>query len=199
MTAVTASVRLARLHLASRRVPASLLALAVVAVALRVVLHWTPAGGAYSVMFPLTGAAAAATVVGVTTHSPLGEPELVAGQWLPWLRFGAVLATAGAACGALALGAVGGRLTLGAPALLRDLAGLTGIALLTAALLGAGLSWTGPLIYLVVSVYAVRQSWATPWLWSARPAHDRGAAICVVLVFAAGLAAVTVRGASRRS
>jgi hypothetical protein len=139
------SARLVGLHLVSRRVPASLLALAVAAVALRVVLRWTPASGAYSVMFPLIVATAAAVAVSVTTYSPLGVPERVAGRGLPWLRLGTVLVTVGGACGALALGAVGGHLAIGVPALLRDLAGLTGIALLTAALLGAGLSWTGPM------------------------------------------------------
>jgi hypothetical protein len=154
---LTTTIRLAGLHLVSRRVPASLLALAVVAVALRVALRWTPASGVYSVMFPLIMAAAAAAVISATTHSPLGEPEGVTGSRLPWLRFGSAVIMAGAACGALALGAVGGHLALGAPALLRDLAGLTGIALITAALLGAGLGWTGPLAYLVVSIYAVQR------------------------------------------
>ena len=193
------SARLVGLHLVSRRVPASLLALAVAAVALRVVLRWTPASGAYAVMFPLIVATAAATAVSVTTHSPLGETERVTGRWLPWLRLGTVLATVGGACGALALGAVGGHLAIGVPALLRDLAGLTGIALLTAALLGAGLSWTGPLTYLVLSSFPVQRAWTTPWLWPACPAHDRAAAICAVLGFVAGVAAITVRGASKRS
>ena len=193
------SARLVGLHLVSRRVPASLLALAVAAVALRVVLRWTPASGAYSVMFPLIVATAAAVAVSVTTYSPLGEPERVAGRWLPWLRLGTVLVTVGGACGALALGAVGGHLAIGVPALLRDLAGLTGIALLTAALLGAGLSWTGPLTYLILSSYPVQQAWTTPWLWPARPAYDRGAATCAVLGFVLGVAAITVRGASGRS
>ena len=191
--------RLVGLHLVSRRVPASLLALAVAAVALRVVLRWTPASGAYSVMFPLIVATAAAVAVSVTTYSPLGEPERVAGRWLPWLRLGTVLVTVGGACGALALGAVGGHLAIGVPALLRVLAGLTGIALLTAALLSAGLSWTGPLTYLVLCSYAVQRAGATPWLWPAHAAHDRGAAVCAVLSLVAGLAAITVRGASGRS
>ncbi len=57
--------------------------------------------------------------------SPLGEPERATGQWLPWLRLGTVLALTGAGCGALAVGAVGGHLAIGSPALLRDLAGRT--------------------------------------------------------------------------
>jgi hypothetical protein len=89
-------------------------------------------------------------------------------------------------------------MALGCLALLRDLAGLTGISLLTAAVLGAGLSWTGPLAYLVLAIYGVQRAWTTPWLWPARPPHDRGAAICALLVFAAGVAAITARGASSR-
>ena len=155
---MTTTIRLAGLHLVSRRAPASLLALAGVAVALRVALRWTPASGASSVMFPLIVAAAAAAVISATTHSPLGEPERVTGPWLPWLRFGSGVIMAGAACGALALGAVGGHLALGAPALLRDLAGLTGIALITAAQLGAGLL-DRPLADLVVSISRSEQAW----------------------------------------
>ena len=33
--------------------------------------------------------------------------------------------------------------------------------------------------------------WTTPWIWPARPPHDRGAAICAALVLAAGTAART--------
>ena len=37
-----------------------------------------------------------------------------------------------------------------------------------------------------------------PWLWPGRPSHDLGAALCAGLVFAAGLAVVTLRGARDR-
>lgn len=43
--------------------------------------------------------------------------------------------------------------------------------------------------------------WTTPWIWPARPPHDRGAAICAALVLAAGIAAVIflgVRDSGRR-
>ena len=80
---MTTTIRLAGLHLVSRRVPASLLALAGVAVGLRVALRWTPASGVYSVMFPLIMAAAAAAVISATTHSPLGEPERFPGRGCP--------------------------------------------------------------------------------------------------------------------
>jgi hypothetical protein len=35
----------------------------------------------------------------------------------------------------------------------------------------------------------------TPWIWSARPPHDVGGALCAALVFAVGMVAITVRGA----
>src|SRR5580704_15355257 len=82
VTALAASVRLTRLHLASRRTPESVLIMAVMAAALRIMLHWTPADGVYSVMVPLIVATAAAAVVSVTTRSPLGEPERATGRWL---------------------------------------------------------------------------------------------------------------------
>jgi hypothetical protein len=195
VTALAASVRLTRLHLASRRTPESVLIMAVMAAALRIMLHWTPADGVYSVMFPLIVATAAAAVVSVTTRSPLGEPERATGRWLPWLRLGTVLALTVTGCGALAVGAIGGHLAIGSLALLRDLVGLTGVGLLTAAVLGASLSWTGPLAYLVVAVSAVQEGWTTPWLWPAHPAHDRGAAICAALVFAVGASIIALRGA----
>ena len=67
-------------------------------------------------MFPLI-VATAASVVSVTTHSPLGEPERATGRWLPWLRLGTVLALTGAGCAALAVGAVGGHLAIGSLAI----------------------------------------------------------------------------------
>jgi hypothetical protein len=78
--------------------------------------------------------------------------------------------------------------------LLRDLAGMTGIALLAAAVAGGSLSWIGPLSLWALAVYAINGPWTTPWVWPARPPHDVGAAPCAALVFAAGIVVVTVRG-----
>lgn len=189
------SVRLVRLHLASRQVPACLLVLAVLAVTMRAALHWTPASGTFARLIPLIIETAAAAAVGATTGSPFGESERATGRWLPYLRLGTVIALAGAAFGALAAGAADGHLAAGSLGLLRDTAGLTGVALLTAALLGGTLSWTGPIAYFVLSTYAIPEKWTTPWIWPTRPPHDHGAAICAALVFAAGMVAITVRGA----
>ena len=141
-----------------------------------------------------------AAAIAVTTASPLGEPERVAGRWLPFLRLAAALALTAAAVGALAAAGTGAHLAGGTLDVLRNVAGMTGIGLLCAAALGGGLAWVGPAGYLVAGVYALYTQWhrpalTTPWLWPARPPHDLGAAMCAGLVFTLGMAVITVRGA----
>jgi hypothetical protein len=194
-----AGLRLARLHAASRRVLTCLVVLAACAVALRTALHWLPRSGVYARQIPLIIETGAAAVIGVTTRSPFGEPERATGRWLPWLRLAGCVVLTGIAVGALAAGAAAAHLDGGAAGLARDLAGLVGVALLTAAVLGGALAWIGPMAYLAVTLPALTEKWTTPWIWPARPPHDRGAAICAALVFAAGVAVITVRGARDRS
>ncbi len=187
--------RLIRLHLSSRGVPACLLALAGCGVTLRIALHWLPASGAGARQLPLLIDAGAAAVIGVVSRSPFGEPERATGRWLPVLRLGVAMALTAAAFGALAAGSAAAHLDYGYLGQLRDLAGMTGIALLAAALAGGGLSWIGPLTFWLLATFAIGQGWTTPWAWPDRPPHDRGAALCAALVFAAGAAVITVRGA----
>jgi hypothetical protein len=190
-----AGFRLVRLYAASRRVLTCLLVLAACAVALRTALHWLPRSGTFAQQIPLTIEAGAAAMIGVTAGSPFGEPERATGRWLPYLRLAAAVVLAGSAFGALAAGSAAQHLDGGTLALLRDLAGFAGIAFLAGAVLGGALSWIGPLGYLALTMSALTGHWTTPWVWPARPPHDHGAALCAGLVFAAGLAVVTVRGA----
>jgi hypothetical protein len=194
-----AGIRLLRLYAASRRVPAAVAAIAACAIGLRIALlgHWDSYG---ALQLPLVFEAGAAAAITVTTASPLGEPERVTGRWLPFLRLATTIALTAAAAGALIAAGAGAHLTGGALDVLRNLAGITGIGLLCAAALGGGLAWAGPAGYLVVGAYALYTQWhhpalATPWLWPARPPHDLGGAICAGLVFAVGVAVITVRGA----
>jgi hypothetical protein len=168
--------------------------LALTGFTLRLVLRWTPASGLYSVLFPVIVAAGAASITSVTTRSPFGDAERASGAYLPWLRLAAVLMMICAGCGALAGGSIGGHMALGLTALLRDFLGLTGVALLAATVAGASLSWTGPLAYLVLSIYAVGQYWTTPWIWPDRPPADAGAAVSAAAVLTAGLAVIAARG-----
>lgn len=197
--AVAAGLRTVWLHAVSRRVPLALAALAACGVGLRVALigHWDAYG---ALQLPLICEAASATVVTISTASPLGEAERVTGRWLPWLRLGAAAALTAAAVGALAAGAVGGHLAGGTLDILRNVAGLAGIGLLCAAVLGGGLAWVGPTAYLIAGIYALYTqrhppAVTTPWLWPARPPHDLGAAICAAAVFGCGIGVVTIRGA----
>jgi hypothetical protein len=165
--------------------------------------HWNIAGGPAAQQFiPLTIQTGAAALIAVTTYGPFGEPERAAGGWLPWLRLGAAGALTTIAFGALAAAAAAGAMPGGTLALLRNLGGITGIGLLSAAVLGGAFGWTGPMAYLLITEGALAHRSTTPWIWPTRPPHDRGGAICACLVIAAGLVLITVhrpREAGRES
>ena len=192
------ALRLPWLYLVSRRGPAALGLLAGLGALLWVALRWrwNVAGGpAARDLIPLTIEAGAAAVIAVTTHGPFGDPERATGRWLPWLRLAAAVTLTAAAFGALAAGAAGGVLPGGTLALLRNLAGMTGIGLVSAAALGGAFGWTGPMAYWLATESVLAGRWTSPWIWAARPPGDHGAAICAALVFATGIAAVTLLGA----
>jgi hypothetical protein len=193
------AVRLVRLHAASRRLPVALILLAACAAGLRGALygHWDAYG---ALQLPLVFEAGCAAVIAVTAGSPFGEPERATSLRLPLLRLGVTVTLTALAVGALAAAGTGVPLSGGFVDVLRNVAGLTGIGLLCAAVLGGSLAWTGPLAYLLVGVYGLYTDWhppalTTPWIWPARPPHDAGGALCAAVVFAAGLAVITVRGA----
>lgn len=194
--------RLLRLHAVSRRVPAAIAVLAACAIALRIALIW-PWDSYGALQLPLVFEAGCAAVIGVTVASPMGEPERVTGRWLPVLRLVATLTLTAAAAAALTAAGTGTQLAGGPLDVLRNLTGITGIGLLCAAAFGGGLAWAGPTGYLMAGAYELYAQWhgpalGTPWIWPARPPHDLGAALCAALVFAVGMAAITVRGARDR-
>jgi hypothetical protein len=137
----------------------------------------------------------ATAVVAVTTHSPFGEPERATGRWLPCLRLGTALALTGAAIGLLQLAVTGASLNGGVLVLARNVIGITGIGLLASVVTGGLLAWIPPMAYAALAEYALLEAWRSPWTWPVRPPDDRGAWIGAAVVFAAGLAAFTVRGA----
>ena len=189
--------RLVSLYLVSRRVPMALALLAGLGALLGTDLHshWNIAGGAAARQFiPLTIQSGAAAVIAVTTSGPFGEMERAAGRWLPWLRLGAALALTGIAFGVLAAGAAAGVMPGGTLALLRNLGGIAGVGLLSAVVFGGAFAWSGPMAYLLITEGALAHSSTTPWFWPTRLPHDRGGAICAILVIAAGLVLITVRG-----
>jgi hypothetical protein len=192
-----AALHLVRLYLVSRRAPGALALLAGFGVLLWAALfwHWNVAGGAAAAMaIPLTVQAGAAAVIAVTCYGPFGEPERATSRWLPYLRLGAAVALTAAAVGALAAGATGGSLPAGDLALLRNVAGITGTGLLSAAALGGLLAWIGPMAYLVLTESMLAAGRTSPWVWPTLPPHDLGAALCAAGVFAAGALLITLRG-----
>jgi hypothetical protein len=191
-------LRLAWLYLVSRRVPGALALLAGFGVLLWAALfwHWNIAGGpAAAMVIPLIVEAGAAVVIAVSTCGPFGEPERATGRWLPYLRLGTAVALTAAAVGALAGGATGGALPEGFLAMFRNVAGITGVGLLSAAVLSGMLAWAGPMAYLVLTETMLAGGRASPWVWPTKPPHDLGAALCAVGVFAAGALLIMLRGA----
>ncbi len=191
-------LRLAWLYLISRRAPGALALLAGFGALLWAALfwHWNVAGGAAAAMvIPLIVEAGVAAVIAVTCYGPFGEPERATGRWLPYLRLGGTVALTAAAVGALAAGSAGGTLPQGFLAMVRNVVGITGVGLLSAAVLGGLLAWAGPMAYLVLTETMLSEGRSSPWVWPTRPPHDLGAALCAVGVFAAGAALITLRGA----
>ena len=198
---VTAGSRLVRLYFASRRVPAALGALVGCSLVLRAALewHWIPSSGPLTQQLPVLLEAGTASVIAVTTYSPFGEPERATGRWLSYLRLATAVTLTGIAVGLLATGAAGAHLPGGTLDLVRNLAGIAGIGLLSAAVIGGGLSWIGPMAYLVAERVCDENVWRTPWIWPDRPCHDKGAALCATLAFVAGTALITARGSRQRA
>jgi hypothetical protein len=192
-----AGSRLVRLYAASRRIPVALGAFVACGVVLRAALewHWIPRSGPLTQQLPVLLETGTAAVIALTTSSPFGEPERATGRWLPYLRFATAGALTGIAVGLLTAAAAAAHLPGGALDVVRNVAGITGVGLISAAVIGGRLSWIGPMAYLVLSEDAILNAWRSPWVWPTSPLHDAGAALYAALVFAAGLAIITACGA----
>jgi hypothetical protein len=200
---VPALARLAWLYLRSRRVASALIALAACGVVLWAALkyQWWYGAGNRPDELPNLLEACAAAIIGVTAHSPFGEPERATGRWLPFLRPALILALCGTAIGFLAAGAAvaydpqaGVGLVHGMLPVARNLLGFTGVALLLSLAIGGLLSWIGPLAYVLICQCAAIANYSEPLTWASRPPEDRGGWIAALVVFAVGLAAFTIRG-----
>lgn len=189
--------RMVGLHLASRRVPSALVALAACALALRGVLsvRWFAGDPGVVRELALVLETGPAVVLAATTRSPFGEPERVTGRRLPWLRLAALLGQVAAAAGLFAAASAGAHAPGGVLETLRDAACMTGVGLLFAAAIGGTVAWAGPLAYLVMAESALAADSAARWIWPARPLHDHAADGGATLLLAVGVAVVTVRGA----
>ena len=193
---VLAGIRLAWLHLRTRRVPAGIVALAVCGVLLRAVLHWKSSSDPQQ--FPMTIEAGAAAIIAVTTHGPFGEVERVTGWRLPVMRLLIATGMCGLAILALQLGVVGASLNGGALTLARNVIGFAGLGVACSLVTGGLLAWLLPLGYMAFCQYATAEAWNAPWTWPARPPADLGGWIAAVTVLAVALLAYTLRGPRTR-
>ncbi|MGH3290534.1 MAG: hypothetical protein ACRDP7_01870 [Trebonia sp.] len=200
---VSPSVRLAWLHLRTRRAPSALVALLACGVALWASLryHWWLGAGNAADELPMIFQGCAAGIIAVSAHSPLGEPEVATGRRLPLLRAALVLALCGAAIGFFALGAAtaynpraGVYLVGGILPVVRNVLGMTGIGVILCLVTGAQIAWIGPLAFTAISQFALVANYSEPLTWPTRPPTDRGGWIATLVVFAVGLIAFTVRG-----
>ena len=133
---------------------------------------------------------AAACLVGLSARSPFGEVETTTSRPLPLLRFGHL-------AGLLAYGAVA--LSFATPLwgmdqvdwlLARNLLGFAGLSLLSARVLGSGLSWMPPFAYGSIVLIAgrdIKGEW-TRWAWPTQPVEDVPSAFVAGVLLIAGFA-----------
>ncbi len=138
---------------------------------------------------------AAAVVIGAATGSPFGEAERTASRALPPVRLGHLRLLIGAGAALLALAAlVPGEDGYGT--LLRNGAGLVGMALIGARLVGAGFSWMLPLVYaaVVFADFLVKPDRDASWRWPLQPYDDAASWLIAVAFLVAGLGMVAWHG-----
>ena len=185
--------RLAGLHLLSRRTPLALALIMAVAAADWLLAPLTTGTGAFAGTLPLVLVTGAAGIIAASAQSPFGDPERA--TWpVPWLRLIHVLALMVAAAGLLALARTGHDPL----AAIRDLAGFTGLALLTATVISAGLAWIVPLAYTIYCSGPLDVHSVNLWAWPALPSSDHAAYLIALLLLGAGVASITRAGTRER-
>ncbi|MFD5827439.1 hypothetical protein [Lentzea sp. NPDC060358] len=182
------------LYARSRGVPAALVALPVVVLVAWSALHdpWTAISASLTAL---------AGVLVVTVGLAGQDPELDLSTALPWplWRFGHLLAATALAAAAVFLVQLLGDAPPDAAFVLRDAAGLAGLAGLTATVAGARLAPAAPVLWWAVSAIMPPGDSLT-WrivTWPTGASDDPVTRWTAAALFAAGIAAYTVRGGRR--
>ena len=182
--------RLVWLHLRSRRAPLALTLITAIAAVLRLMQPWATGPGPFAGTLPLALATGAAAIIAASTQSPFADPEHA--TWpAPRLRLIHVAAFVLAAAGLLGLA----RLGHDPFAAIRNLAGLTGLALITATLISAPLAWITPLAYVFYCGGAIDGQIVNLWSWPALPSTNHSATVIALLLLSGGTLAITRFGA----
>lgn len=154
--------------------------------------HQPDAMSAALVFFPLV----VACIVGNGAHSPFGETELTASLSLPLVRGVHLAGLVALATLALLLAATSWPLPDDGSTLARNLAGMTGLALLVAPVVGGRLAWIAP-VSLAMAAQLLSVAEPSSWLVVTWPkvAFDNGRALALALsLLAGGLTAVYLFG-----
>lgn len=185
-------MRLAWLYLRTRLIARAIVGLVAVAAATRLGVHLATDDEGFIALVLTAVPLAAAAIIGTSTRSPFGDLERAAGRALPTLRLGHLVGLVLLAMVGLGLTSAGWGIANGQWVILRNLAGFTGLALLTARALGGALAWVSPLAYggLVLQVGPERR-----WAWSLHLASDWEAWVFALLLLVAGLGVIALAGA----
>jgi len=182
--------RLVWLHLRSRHAPLATALIIAIAAVLRLMQPWAVGPGPFAGTLPLALATGAAAIIAASTQSPFADPEHA--TWpAPRLRLIQVAAFVLAAAGLLALA----RLGHDPLAAIRNLAGLTGLALITATLISAPLAWITPLAYVLYCGAMIDAQAVSLWSWPALPSANHTATVIALVLLSTGITAITRFGA----
>ena len=182
--------RLVWLHLRSRHAPLATALIIAIAAVLRLMQPWAVGPGPFAGTLPLALATGAAAIIAASTQSPFADPEHA--TWpAPRLRLIQVAAFVLAAAGLLALA----RLGHDPFAAIRNLAGFTGMALITATLISAPLSWITPLAYVLYCGAMIDAQAVSLWSWPALPSANHTATVIALVLLGTGITAITRFGA----
>ena len=178
--------RLVWLHLRSRRAPLATALIIAIAAVLRLTQPWAVGPGPFAGTLPLALAAGAAAIIAASTQSPFADPEHA--TWpAPRLRLIQTAAFVLAAAGLLGLA----RLGHDPLAAIRNLAGFTGMALITTTVISAPLSWITPLAYALYCSGEIDIQAVNLWSWPALPSRNHTALLIALLLLGAGVTAIT--------
>jgi len=188
-------MRLAQLYLRSRLIGRTVAVLGATAGLTWLWLQWSRQSTLTIDMLPVSMPLAAAVVIGASTGSPFGEIEVTASRSLASIRLWHLAGLLLLATMALALPVVWWSVPEAKWLLVRNLLGFTGLALITARLLGGGLCWVLPLGYAILSMLAYQPREEIQWAWPVVAAGDSGASIFAASLLLVGLALIIGRGA----
>ncbi|MFJ7195317.1 MULTISPECIES: hypothetical protein [unclassified Streptomyces] len=202
MSTHPAHAALPLLYIRSRALPLTTATLACIALVAAWAAHWLQDQPYFDhsarvpvvVLAPLLASAAIGT--GLYAHSDELDRTAV-GRWWP-RRLLHLLALTALAAGALAAAVPGHPEAFGAPAMVRNVLGATGVAAASVALLGARLSWLPMTVYGGAVYLAAPRSpggAAAVWAWPMQPGPQEAAWVVAVTAYAAGAALLAVRGA----